>query len=149
MDHVAIMKKSWGLLPKIENGQKIIESRWYQNKVKPWGIIKPGDTIYFKNSGEPVTLKTGVLKVLQFDKLNPYKVNKILSKYGKMDGLGKNCLKDFYNLFCNKNYCLLVFLKNPQKITPFNINKTGFGSMSAWLSIPNIEEIKAPSLTTL
>jgi len=41
-----------------------------------------------------------------------------------------------------KNYCLLVFLKNPQAIEPFEIDKTGFGAMAAWITIDNIEKIK-------
>lgn len=30
MEHVAIMRKSWGLTDKILSGQKKIESRWYK-----------------------------------------------------------------------------------------------------------------------
>lgn len=30
MEHVAIMKKSWGLTRKILSGEKTIESRWYR-----------------------------------------------------------------------------------------------------------------------
>ena len=37
MDHVAIMKKSWGLIPKILDGRKKIESRWGIHKCSPWG----------------------------------------------------------------------------------------------------------------
>lgn len=76
MDHVAIMKPSWGLLPKILSGQKVIESRWYSTRHLPWGKINPGDTTYFKNSGGPVTIKARVDKVLSFENLTP-------PKYGK------------------------------------------------------------------
>ena len=55
MDHVAIMNKRWKLIPKILDGSKTIESRWYVNKIKPWNSIKEDDKIYFKNSGEPIT----------------------------------------------------------------------------------------------
>ena len=54
MDHVAIMNKSWGLIPKILSGSKTIESRWYKTKRTPWDKIAKGDTVYFKNSGEQV-----------------------------------------------------------------------------------------------
>ena len=40
MEHVAIMKKSWGFIEKILGGQKTIESRWYSLKSKPWDNIK-------------------------------------------------------------------------------------------------------------
>jgi len=142
MDHVAIMKKSWGLTQKILSGQKKIESRWYKSKCSPWGKIEKGDIVYFKNSGEPVSIKTEVEKVLFFSDLNPEKVSQILDKYGNDDGIEKDKIKQFFELFKNKNYCLLVFLKNPEKIEPFEINKTGFGMMSAWLSVENIDRIK-------
>lgn len=142
MDHVAIMKKSWGLTEKILSGEKIIESRWYMARCTPWDRIKDGEAVYFKNSGEPVSIKTTVSEVLQFADLNPVKVREILEKYGKDDGLERTNLADFFNLFKNKKYCLLIFLKNPTKIKPFEINKTGFGMMSAWISVKNVSRIK-------
>ena len=145
MDHVAIMKKSWGLLPKILSGEKRIESRWYQTKHLPWGKIKKGDMVYFKNSGEPVTVSAQVKDVLSFDNLTPAKVQYILDQYGQLDGLDSSQLNYFYILFKNKKYCLLIFLTNPQKVTPFEINKTGFGAMSAWITVDNIDRIRIPN----
>ncbi|QQR76304.1 ASCH domain-containing protein [Candidatus Nomurabacteria bacterium] len=142
MDHVAIMKKSWGLTQKILSGQKKIESRWYKSKHSPWGKIGKGDTVYFKDSGEPVSIKTEVEKVVSFSDLTPEKVSQILDEYGNDDGIEKDKIKEFFELFKNKNYCLLIFLKNPKEIEPFEINKAGFGMMSAWLSVENIDRIK-------
>ena len=81
MDHVAIMKNDWGLLPKILNGQKTIESRWYQTRRAPWNKVSAGDLIYFKNSGEKIIACAKVNKVLQFENLDREKVNDILDKY--------------------------------------------------------------------
>ena len=142
MDHVAIMKKSWGLTQKIISGQKRVESRWYKSKCSPWGKIGEGDVVYFKDSGKPVSIKTEVEKVISFSDLTPKKVSEILDEYGKDDGIEKDKIKEFFELFKNKNYCLLIFLKNPEKIKPFEINKAGFGMMSAWLTIGNIDRIK-------
>jgi len=142
MDHVAIMKKSWGLTQKILSGQKKIESRWYKSKYSPWGKIGKGDTVCFKDSGEQVSIKAEVEKVISFSDLNPKKVSQILDEYGNDDGIEKYKVKEFFELFKNKNYCLLIFLKNPEKVEPFEIDKTGFGMMSAWLSIENIDRIK-------
>lgn len=141
MDHVAIMRRSWGLLPKIASGKKIIESRWYQSRRTPWDKITAGDTVYFKNSGEPVTLKSSVLKVFQFDNLTPAKVQNILKEYGKDDGIKKEDIEKFYELFKNKRYCILIFLKDSNFIPPFNISKSGFGAMSAWLTVDNISKV--------
>jgi ASC-1-like (ASCH) protein len=135
------MKPSWHLLEKIISGQKTIESRWYKNKSAPWGKISMGDTVFFKNSGQPVTLKAFVSHVLSFPDLTPQKVKEILDKYGRQDGISLDQISAFYQLFKDKRYCLLIFLQNPQLIPPFDIDKTGFGSQSAWITIENINQI--------
>lgn len=142
--HIAIMRKSWGLTPKILTGEKTVESRWYKNRYKPWGQIEAGETVYFKDSGEPVTLKTTVGKVLQFDGLTSKKVKELLNKYAKSDGLGieKKEINKYFQMFKDKKYCLIVFLEEPQKIKPFNIDKTGFGAMASWLVVDNINRLK-------
>ncbi len=141
MEHVAIMRKSWKLTQKILSGQKKIESRWYYNKSAPWDKIKAGETVYFKDSGEPVTIRAEVEKVLQFE-LSPEKVRDILTEFGSE---GKICVSDFdKTLESNKDkkYCILIFLKTPQAIRPFAVNKKGFGLMSAWLCVNDINKIK-------
>lgn len=79
MDHVAIMKKSWGFLPVILSGEKTIESRWYLNRAVPWGRINAGDRVYFKDSGQPVSAVAHVAKVLQFENVTPRRIRDILS----------------------------------------------------------------------
>jgi len=161
MDHVAIMKKEWGLLQKIVDGTKKIESRWYLHKAAPWDKIKPNDAIYFKNSGEPVTVTAKVKRVIQLSDLDsPTEYQKplfpesdgvisvgglspetILDLFAGDDGIEIDQIPCFLNLFKDKKYCLLIFLQNVQTIEPFNIDKTGFGAMSAWLTIDNINRI--------
>lgn len=142
MEHIAIMRKSWGLTQKILSGQKKIESRWYSVKCKPWGIIKKGETVYFKDSGESVKIRAEVNKVMQFADLTPKRVKRILNKYGNDDGLKKEKTSEFFRRFKDKKYCLLIFLKNPVEIKPFKIDKTGFGVMSAWITVNDVSRIK-------
>ena len=142
MHHAAIMKKSWGLLPKILTKEKTIESRWLKNKSKPWGGVSSGDKVYFKNSGESITVTATVSKVLEIDNLTPNRVKQILYKYGKQDGIDKRNIGKYYRLFKDKKYCILVFLRNVKAVKPFHINKKGFGAMSAWLTVDNINRIK-------
>ena len=146
MEHIAIMKKSWGLLPKIISGEKTIESRWYKTKCEAWGRVKPGDTVYFKDSGESVSLRAKVAKVIEFSGLTPSKVREILKKYGGNPsaggGIGLGDFDYFYDWVKNKKYCVLIFLKDIKSIKPFKINKAGFGSARAWITIKNIKGIK-------
>lgn len=142
MDHVAIMKKSWGLVPKILDGRKKIESRWSKFKIAPFGKVKKGDRVYFKNAGESVSASAIVSKVIMFDSLTPIKVKAILEKYGGEGGIGLNNLKESYNWAKHKKYCTLVFLKNAKSVRPFSVNKAGFGTGAAWLTATNIKNIK-------
>jgi len=142
MDHVAIMKKSWGLTGKILTGEKKIESRWYKNKSRPWGAIKAGDSVYFKNSGELVSIKTEVDGVVSFSDLTPGKVKNILENYGKLDGIASEDVPHFTELFREKKYCMLILLKNVQAIEPFDIDKTGFGAMAAWITVEDVNKIR-------
>ncbi len=141
MEHIAIMRKSWGLTQKILNGQKKIESRWYSVKCKPWDSIRENETVYFKDSGEPVGIKAEVSRVVQFADLTPNRVKEILDKYGDDDGLEKEKIPDFFERFKDKKYCILIFLKNPQRVESFEIDKAGFGAMSAWITVDSVSKI--------
>ena len=142
MEHVAIMRKSWGFIPKIESGEKIIESRWYKLRYAPWRHIQPGERIYFKNSGEPVTLMAEVEKVLYFSDLTSQKVLEILEKYGKDVGIEEEQIPEFFELFKHKRYGLLIYLKNVQHVVPFEINKQGVGAMASWICVDDVSRLK-------
>ncbi|HAM37264.1 TPA: hypothetical protein DCP42_00900 [Patescibacteria group bacterium] len=140
MEHVAIVNKAWKLIPKIINGTKTIESRWYVNKIKPWNSIKVGERVFFKNSGEPITVSAVVSKVLQFDNLDETQFRNIMKEYG--DGI-QVIEREYDEYYQSKNYCILVFLKDVKQLEkPFNISKKGFGSACAWMCVDNIENIK-------
>lgn len=149
MDHVAIMKKSWGLIPKILDGRKKIESRWGIKRCPPWGKVKAGDRIYFKNSGEPVTAVSEVFKIKEFENLTPQSVRKILEKYGGEDGISVSNLERTIKWARKKRYCTLIYLKNSRKIRPFNIDKAGFGAGIAWLCAGKISHIKRPKYSII
>jgi len=136
------MRKSWGLLKKIKNGNKKIESRWYKNKYPPWGRIREGDIIYFKDSGEPITLKTKVDQVKFYSDLMPEKIEQILLEYGSDEGIGLDSVDDFFLSIKDKKYCILMFLSDVENIEPFEIDKTGFGAMSAWITLRDINNIR-------
>lgn len=138
------MKKSWKLLEKIVSGEKTIESRWYKQRCEAWGKVKKGDIVYFKNSGEPVSLVASVARVMQFADMQPRDVRRILQRYGGPDGIGSDDMDSFFQWAKNKRYCVLVFLKKPKSIKPFRVNKTGFGSARAWLTVPDISAIRIP-----
>lgn len=137
MDHLAIMDKNRKFLNKIIAGEKSIESRWYKFKRHPYQNISPGDNIYFKDSGDPVAVKAQVSKVLFFDSLNNTKIVEILEKYGR-----DICLPVSYaSELADKHFCTLIFLEQVNKIVPFNVDKTGYGLMTAWITVDDIKKI--------
>lgn len=142
MEHVAILKKSWGFLEKILSGKKRVESRWYLSKRKPWGSIRTGDTVFFKNAGEPVTACAEAERVIHYSDLSPRKAREILRIFGKKMGIEKEETGKFFDQCKDKKYCVLVCLKNPRSIKPFEIDKTGFGAMSAWITVNTISKVR-------
>jgi ASC-1-like (ASCH) protein len=136
------MRKSWKLTKKILTGQKKIESRWYKTKYPPFGKIKAGDRIFFKDSGDPVIVKAEVSDVKQFSDLDQNRIKELLETYSEDDGIERHEIMKYYRLFKDKKYCILVFIKNPVAIKPFKINKKGYGMMSSWICINKIDDIR-------
>jgi len=141
MDHVAIMKKEWGLIPKILSGQKTVESRWYKTKTAPWDKIHKGDTIYFKDSGAPVTVKARVTNISQYNINDNDEALEITSKYAQADLGTKTIPSSVKDYITNKNYAIFVSFDSVEAVKPFDINKEGFGTQCAWISVENIKDI--------
>jgi ASC-1-like (ASCH) protein len=142
MDHIAFMQKAWGLTEKIATGQKTIESRWYNVKYPPWGRISPGDTVYFKDSGEPIRLRAQVAKIHTYENLVPQQVQALLDEYGAACGIEVDQLANYYARFQHKRYAIFIFLKHPQRIAPFDINKAGFGKKVSWICVEHVESLR-------
>lgn len=149
MDHVAILRKANiskgdNLLKDILEGTKTIESRWYVNKISPWNQIAEDDMVFFKESGCAVTAKAKVAKIIQIDKLDSQITQDIINKYGNR--ISPNTTLEEWSAWgekhTDKRYCILVFLTEVEKVTPFNINKSGYGISSAWLAVDDIDKVK-------
>ncbi len=138
MDHLAILSKKRKLLSKVISGEKTVESRWYKFRKTPYRNISEGDAVYFKESGEPVTVKAKASRVLFFDNLNPDKVKGILSNYGRQICVPLSYASELEG----KRFCTLVFLDHVEEIAPFKIDKSGYGLMAAWITVEDIGSIK-------
>ena len=123
----------------------IPEIRAKINSAYYWGKVKPEDTIYFKNAGEPIIAKAKVSKIKEFENLDSKNVREILEKYGGNDGISIINLESTILWAKEKRYCTLIYLKNPQTVKPFNIDKRGFGTGAAWICVEKINMIKITS----
>ena len=137
MEHIAILRR--GILEQILSGKKTIESRWYFSRRLPWNKIRAGETIYFKETGKPVTAKAIAESVFQSE-LTPEKTRELIDKFS--EGIGIRDKEAAFQKLIGKKYCILVFLKKSEKIQPFEIDKKGFGAMSAWISVESIDRIR-------
>lgn len=92
-----------------------------------------------------MTLVATAGKIMQFEKLNPEVISAIIDKHGKAPGIYLENPEKWKKILSKANYCILIFLKNVKKTTPFKINKSGLGLMSAWIAVDSIEKIKMTS----
>lgn len=138
MHHVAIMKKSLGMIPKILSGEKTIESRWYQTKRAPWGRVLAGDTVFFKDAGCPVVIKARVSRVLCQELYTVNDVQQFIDIYGK-----DICLHDTDVSSRERipRYVILVWISDVARIEPCVIDKTGYGMGNAWLICHDIHDL--------
>ncbi len=139
MHHVAIMNPRWRLIPKILSGEKTIESRWYQTRRTPWDRIAAGDTVWFKDAAKPVTAKATVTEVFQFTFKDVEEVDAIAKRYGGEIGFKNPDARTWSTV---PTYAVLVRLADPQSVPPFVIDKRGFGNANAWLTVPDIADIR-------
>lgn len=126
MKHIAIMRQP--LFDMVLNKQKTIESRWSQNKIAPYGKIKVGDEILFKETGKDV-IATTIVKDVKFYELTPEIADNIKLKYGK-----EICTDKFDNweTYRNKKYCTLIWLDDIKTIEPLKVKKS---NGAGWLIV--------------
>lgn len=139
MDHVAIITPSWKLIPKILEGKKTIESRWYQTRRSPWNTVSIGDRVFFKDSGKSITAMATASRVWQFEIHDRSEAKKIVAEFGDRICLVDSDVKSWPKI---PKYCVLIELTDPKSVQPFAIDKRGFGAGVAWISVDSIEKIK-------
>lgn len=140
MDHLAIMKPSLRLIAKILTGEKYIESRWYKHRRAPWGKVCVGDRIFFKDAGKGVTATARVSKVVQLQVNSQEEALKYAKTYQKGICLSSEAISNTQWLI-GKKFIILLYLSDAKSITPFPINKSGYGNACAWITCESITQL--------
>lgn len=140
MHHVAILTPNLHFDGKILRGEKTIESRWYRTRRTPWGKVHAGDTVYFKNSGQPVTLCALVTEVRQYSLLTPGRILQLVQENAAE--LGVADVTSFYKRVSSVKFAIFIRLAEPRAVQPFSINKAGYGLQAAWLVATDIRELQ-------
>ncbi|MFZ6022459.1 MAG: hypothetical protein ACOYT9_03245 [Patescibacteria group bacterium] len=141
MDHLAIMKPSLRLIAKILTGEKYIESRWYKHRRAPWGKVCVGDRIFFKDAGKVVTATARVSKVIQLQVNSPEEALKYAKTYQKGICLSPEATSSNTQWLIGKKYIILLYLNDARPITPFPINKSGYGNACAWITCESVTQL--------
>ncbi len=134
MVHLAIMDPKLGFIPAILDRRKTIESRWYNTRRSPWGKVRRGDTVYFKNSGGPITACARISRVEEHALLGG-DAAKILSQYGRGIGFSPDQIRVLLEAYRAKRYCILLFLENSCSTDRLIFDKHGFGAQAAWITM--------------
>ncbi len=128
-------------LARVATGEKVIESRWCRYKRPPWNKIHVGDRVYFKNSGQAVSLLATVAKVEQYGDLDARQIAGLVEKNAKALGIYPHEIPAFIDSQKTKRFAIFVSLQSIQTVEPFLIDKTGFGAMSAWITVENVKTL--------
>jgi ASC-1-like (ASCH) protein len=127
VNHVAIIDSKKKLLDKILSGEKTIESRWYIKHKPPFGKIKIGDALYFKESSKPISLKSTVHRFNEYHNLTYDDKNKLFDNYHKDICISKSERAELMK----KSHILLVWFTDVKEINHFSTKKGN--PRSAWI----------------
>ena len=67
----------------------------------------------------------------------------IIDQYGGLSGINfVSKPEEVFAWAAERRYCILIFLKNPRRVEPFEIDKTGYGNACAWMCVGDVERVK-------
>ncbi len=133
MIHIAILHKRY--LDAILSGDKTIESRLSRIRTEPFGRVKAGERIYFKQSSGPFRATAIVRSVKSYDDLTPARVRTMRRDHN--DGI----LGDgpYWSAKSRATCATLMWLDEVEPIE-FGPDLSGVqspGSRRAWFVLPN------------
>jgi len=128
--HLAILKRPY--LNAILAGQKQIESRFTRTKRSPFGQIKVGDKIFFKESSGPVRARAIAAAVKTLENLTPNKIANLKQQYNHQIR-GSD---EYWQSKANCKFGVLVWLKDAKPIRPIDIEKKDW---RAWVVLTGKE----------
>ncbi len=140
MEHVVYLDAREKELDKLLGGEKKMIIRGATGRKLPYGRVYPGEVLWFiENSGNGFVRCCGTVKeVFNSEKLTEQESQNIVSNKQSMLCLTPNQIKRWGG----KRYLVLISVENVQEVTPFAIDRSGYGNMDDWLPVENIEHIK-------
>lgn len=124
--HVAVMVEPY--ITKIMRGEKIIESRFSQNKIVPWKRVFPGDIIIIKRSGGGFEAVFEAGEVISREISSPADVEQIKANFND-----RLCIEDdWWERKSKSRYATLISITHLLRFNPFVIK---FKNRQAWVEL--------------
>ncbi len=138
-EHLVYLNNKAKELEKLLDGTKTMVIRGAAGKKVPLGgRAKPGDDVYFVETGGDFTVAhKGVIKrVIENEKMTPEQSVAFIKKYEKE----LNLSKDQYDRWAGKKFLAVYEISDIEAITPFKYDRTS--NMDDWVITDDINKIR-------
>ena len=115
--HLAIFSDE--AVKQILAGEKIVETRFSQKKIPPFGEVSVGDFVYVKPSGKEIVGQFRVEKVISIEGVDATDLKEIEAKYGSPG-------QKFFESHKGAKYGTIIFIGNFEQFitSPVKIKKS-------------------------
>ncbi len=140
MDHVVYLDAKAKELELLIGGEKSMLVRGATGRKLPYGRVDPGDVLYFINNNAEgnVRAKAIVQSVFNSEKMTPEESTQLVkSNQSKLQLTPQQ-----FKRWTGKRYIVLIEVGQFEEISPFEIDKSGYGNMDDWLPVEEIEKMK-------
>lgn len=123
--HLAIFSDS--AAQSIFNGSKLIEGRFSQKRIAPFGVVHSGDVVYIKPPGKEITGQFSVGKVISFENMQNEEWELIKNYFWPRISLGsQNLDEEFLHNHQLAKFGTLIFIERVEQFitSPLKFKKT-------------------------
>lgn len=142
-DHIVYISEKSDVLAKLLDGSKQMLIRDGHDHKPPYRDVRPGDNLYFvpNNASGKVQAKAVVKRVMDTDQKSLTDSHTIIYEHQAALQLNDAQIWEWAGLEC----AVLVEVANVQSVTPFKINRSGFGHFDDWLAVDSIDMVRCKS----
>jgi len=139
MDHVVYLDARAGEMEKLIVGEKSMIIRGAAGRKMPYGRVNVGDMLYFINNNAEgvVKARSQVSNVLNSESMTVEESTALVEKHQEKLKLTPIQFKRW----AGKRYLVLIEVNDVEAVTPFSVDKSGYGNMDDWMPVGEIQEI--------
>lgn len=140
MIHVAILKTNY--LDALLSGEKHVECRLTRNRIAPFGKIRVGDRVYFKEASGSFRATAQVARFEQRDELDETAIDALRAEFGEAIGAPDS----FWETKKSARFVVLLWFKKVEEVYrgPRHPALTGRG----WLTLDNRHDVYPACVAT-